>query len=114
IAIALKMAQSDTSPCPIRGALPWLSAQGLVQATTRTGPVPVLTLGGVLSVSCHVAKRAILAVVAQCVINNLRVVNAGLEIKSTPRNQRNQYFKGASNSAPFEFVRVLSALCKSA
>ena len=49
-------------------------------------PVPVLTPGGVLSVSCHSAKRAILAVSAQCEINNLRVINMALWFKSTPRN----------------------------
>jgi hypothetical protein len=54
---------------------------------TLSCPVPVLTLGGVLSVSCQRAKRAILAGLAQCEINNLPVINTGLWFKSTPRNQ---------------------------
>jgi hypothetical protein len=41
----------------------------------------------VLSVSCHTASVAFLAIVAIYGINNLRIINTAEWFKSTPRNQ---------------------------
>jgi hypothetical protein len=56
----------------------------VVQCVKRRVSCRPVRKGGVLSMSCPFAKRAILAVVAQCEINNLRVINTSSRFNSVP------------------------------